>query len=236
MYNFDTQPQALTELNIEISFPELEGKIQTGTKRPDILATAEKTLNRVNNIWDPAIVYRWLPFEQSDPASGLSVIRGNDGPITLDLGYSATFLKKASYALVAVYSAGDRLEQETQKASDNQEFLVAFLLDLIGLLVLEKTGNIVNKVAEQKAAELGWGVSPFLSPGSIHGWELEDQLKLCPLLPLDQIGVRLRDNAVLTPFKSLSCLIGIGPEYQASLVGTTCQVCSKNQDCQMRQP
>lgn len=235
MYNFDPQPQVLTVRNIEISLPELEEKIQTGTKRPDILATAEETLNRVNNIWDPAIVYRWLPFEQSDPASGLSVIRADDGPITLDLGHASTFVKKARYALVAVYSAGDRLEHESRNASDNQEFLVAFLLDLIGLLVLEKTGNRVNKVAEQKAAELGWGVSPFLSPGSVHGWELEDQLKLCPLLPLDQIGVRLSDNAVLTPFKSLSCLIGIGPEYQASLVGTTCQVCSKNQDCQMKQ-
>ena len=235
MLSLDTQAHALTELNIEIGFPELEGKIQTSTKRPDILAIAEKTLSKVNNIWDPAIVYRWTYFEESGTAPGLSVIRSNDGPVTLDLGHSSTFMKKASYALLAVYSVGSRLEEETRKASDNQDFLVAFILDLIGLLVLEKTGNIVKRVAEQKAAELGWGVGPFLSPGSIHGWKLEEQLKLCPLLPLDQIGVRLCGDALLTPFKSLSCLIGIGLEYEASLVGTTCQVCSKNQDCLMRQ-
>lgn len=217
MQNFDIQPQILTSLSIGIDFPELEGKIQTGTKRPDILATAKKTLHRVNSIWDPAIVYRWLPIEQSDTTPGQSLIRCNNGPVTLDLGYSSVFVKKVGYALIAVYTAGGKLEEETQKATDDEEFLVAFLLDLIGLLVLKKIGNIVNKIAE-----LGWGVSPFLSPGSIHGWELEDQLKLCPLLPLNKIGVQLRDDAVLTPFKSLSCLIGIGAEYKSCLVGTTC--------------
>jgi len=107
----------------------------------------------------------------------------------------------------------DRLEQETQKASNSQKFLVAFILALISLLVLEKTGEKVNNIAEQNAAKLGWRVSPFLSPGSVHGWELEAQLKLCPLLPLDQICARILNNTVLTPFKSNSCLIGIGPEY-----------------------
>ncbi len=137
--------------------------------------------------------------------------------------------------MVAVYSAGYEIEKETRKCSENEDFLVSYLLDLISLLVLEKTGDIVKKIAELKAAELGWGVSPFLSPGSIHGWELKEQLKLCSLLPLDEINVRIRDDAVLIPFKSLSCLIGIGAGYRATLVGTTCQVCSKNDVCQMKQ-
>jgi hypothetical protein len=136
---------------------------------------------------------------------------------------------------VAAYSAGSAIEEETQKSSENEELLIAFFLDLIGLLVLEKTGDIVKKIAEQQAADLGWGVSPFLSPGSIHGWELEDQLNLCSLLPLNEIGLQVRNDAVLVPFKSLSCLIGIGAGYKTTYVGTTCQVCSKSDDCQMKQ-
>lgn len=181
MQNIDTQAHILTELNIEVHFEELVKKIQTGTKRPDILAIAEKTLDRVNNIWSPAIVYRWLPFEQSETKPVKSVIRSNNSPVILDLGHSSNFVKEASYVLVAAYSAGYEIEKETRKCSENEELLVSFFLDLIGLLILEKTGEIVKKIAEQKAAELGWGVSPFLSPGSIHGWELEEQLKLCPL-------------------------------------------------------
>ncbi len=235
MPNRDTQVQTLTDLNIEVHFEELAKKIQTGTKNPDLLATAEDTLKGVNNIWNPKIIYRWLPFEQSKTEPGKCVINSNSSPVVLDMGHSAKFIKAARYVLVAAYSMGVEIENESRKSSENKAFLVSFILDLIGLLVLEKTGNIVKKIAELKAAELGWGVSPFLSPGSIHGWELEEQSKLCSLLPLNDINVHIRDDAVLIPFKSLSCLIGIGPEYKTTLVGTTCQVCSKNDVCQIKQ-
>ncbi len=235
MQKIDTQPHTLTELNIEIDFEELAKKIQTGQKRKDILTTAEKTLTKVNNIWNPAIVYRWLHIDPSETQHGKSVIRSDNGPTVLNLGHSSTFIKDASYILVAAYSAGSEIEKEIQKSSEKEELLVSFFLDLIGLLILEKTGDMVNRLAEQKASDFGWGVSPFLSPGSIHGWELEEQLKLCPLLPLDDINLQIRDDAVLVPFKSLSCIIGIGPKYKTTLVGTTCQVCSKKNDCLMKQ-
>jgi len=235
MKKIATQPHTLTELNIEINFKELEKKIQTSQKREGILITAEKTLRRANNIWNPAIVYRWLPIDQSETQHGKSVIRCDNRPTVLNLGHSSIFIKDASYVLVAAYSAGSEIEKAIQKSSEKEELLVSFFLDLIGLLVLEKTGDIVKRIAEQKASELDWGVSPFLSPGSIHGWELEEQLKLCPLLPLNDINVQIRDDSVLVPFKSLSCLIGIGPEYKTTLVGTTCQICSQKNDCPMKQ-
>jgi len=234
MDTINTTPCALIDLNIEVGFEELVKKIRTGTKRPDILATAEQTLHKVNNIWNPGIIYRWLPFEQSETEPGKSIVHSNN-PVILDLGHSARFTREASQVLVAAYSAGKELEEENRKAADKQELLIAFLLDLIGLLVLEKTGEVVNKIVEQKATELGWGVSPFLSPGSVHGWELEDQLKLCSLLPLNKIDITISSDAVLFPFKSVSCLIGIGKGYEATHVGTTCQVCSKNNDCEMKQ-
>ncbi len=235
MQKIDTQPHTLTELNIEIDFEELAKKIQTGQKRKDILTTAEKTLTKVNNIWNPAIVYRWLHIDPSETQHGKSVIRSDNGPTVLNLGHSSTFIKDASYILVAAYSAGSEIEKEIQKSSEKEELLVSFFLDLIGLLILEKTGDMVKRLAEQKASDFGWGVSPFLSPGSIHGWELEEQLKLCPLLPLDDINLQIRDDAVLVPFKSLSCIIGIGSKYKTTLVGTTCQVCSQKNDCLMKQ-
>jgi len=234
MQNLNTQSYTLTDLNIGVSFEELVKKIMPGTNRPDILSIAEKTLRRVDRIWDPGIVYRWLPVEQSQTEATRSIIHSSN-PVILDLGYSSRFVGGASHVLVAVYSAGKELEEEIRKAVDKQELLAAFLLDLIGLLVLEKMGEIINKLVEKKAAELCWGVSPFLSPGSVHGWELGDQLKLCSLLPLNEINVIVSDNAVLSPFKSLSCLIGIGKGYKATRVGSACQVCSKNNDCEMKQ-
>ena len=46
---FDTRPHTLAKLDIQVSIDELCKKIQTDTKRSDILTTAENTLNVVEN-------------------------------------------------------------------------------------------------------------------------------------------------------------------------------------------
>lgn len=228
----DSQPQVLTDLDMYIDFAELVKKIRTGSQRPAILASAEETLNRVAGCWNPAIVYRWLPIGPN--GAGTTTLQGDDCSATFNLGHSSCFIEPASHALVAAYTAGTKIEEENRKATANQDFLASYFIDLIALLVLEKTGDLVKQIAERKAAEMGWKVSPFLSPGSIHGWELEEQQQLCSLLPLSEIGISIRTDGVLTPFKSLACMIGIGADYTSSTVGTTCQVCSKRQSCEMQ--
>lgn len=236
MTDIQTQPQTLTDLGIIIGFDELARKIRTGTKRPDILATASQILNQVANIWNPAIVYRWLRITPARGEVMQTLIHADtDGlSVSLALGHSTCFVDQASHVLVAAYTAGREIEEEAMKATYNQKFLPALILDLIGLLILEKIGEMVKRMAEDAAADRGWKVSPFLSPGSIHGWELEEQLVLCSLLPLQEAGISMRDDGVLTPFKSLSCMIGIGAGYTSATVGTTCQVCSKNRNCVMQ--
>jgi hypothetical protein len=179
-------------------------------------------------------VYRLLDFQHKTGTIG-RLHEQDTGFVDIDFGHSIEFLSAASHVFVSVYTAGDALEQASKAVAQTGDSLAAFFLDLIGLLVLEKAGNQMKHIAEEKAAERGWGVSPFLSPGSVHGWELEGQIPLCTLLPLEQINVRIQENAILFPFKSISCLIGLGPGYAAAKVGTTCQVCSKNQNCPMKQ-
>ncbi len=236
----DPQPVVLSQLSVDVSFQDLVKEIKTSGNRPDMLETAKKTLSRAQNIWKPAAVYCWVEFQQTQTNNlGRIIQKGSGingcGFVDIDFGYSIKFLTPASHALVSVYTAGQALEEESKKASQKGDLLEAFFLDLIGLVVLAKAGNRIKQIAQKKAAELGWGVSPFLSPGSVHGWELEEQINLCSLLPLEKIDVKIRDDAVLSPFKTISCLIGLGPGYDATRVGTTCQVCSKNHDCQMKQ-
>ena len=231
----DPQPVVLSQLSVDVSFQDLVKEIKTSGNRPDMLETAEKTLSRAQNIWKPAAVYCWVEFQQTQTNTLGRIIQKGCGFVDIDFGYSIKFLTHASHALVSVHTAGQALEEESKKASQKGDLLGAFFLDLIGLVVLGKAGDRIKQIAQEKAAELGWGVSPFLSPGSVHGWELEEQINLCSLLPLEKIDVKIRDDAVLSPFKTISCLIGLGPGYDATQVGTTCQVCSKKHDCQMKQ-
>jgi hypothetical protein len=150
------------------------------------------------------------------------------------MGFSGQFLQPAKKVMLGAYTTGSELEKNSALASSEQRYLDAYLYELIGMAVLEKTGEVVNRIVEKRATEMGWKVGPFLSPGSVHGWELSDQTVLCSLLPLSEIDVQCGANGVLHPFNSVSCIIGIGPDYTARTVGATCEVCSNSDRCEMK--
>jgi hypothetical protein len=201
-----------------------------------LLPLAEKVLDSVTGLWRPGAVGTWLDLLWvRDGCAGFGR-NGFDGEFVLNLGSSSRFLESARQALAAVYTAGGELEAAGQAASAGGRLLESYLIDLIGLIVLDKTGLLVREAVEGRAREKGWGAGPFLSPGSVLGWELEDQAILCSTLQLGEIGVTMGPEGILMPFKSLSCLLPIGPGYDRCTVGSTCEVCSRNQDCPMRPP
>ena len=213
---------------------DLSAKIQNSGNATRILDRAAALLSKVNGQWQPAGVYQWFPFECNlDQQRG--VITGPDGrSVALDLGHSLKFLDKACFVMAFVYTIGETIDHLASQSTSSGQMLDAYLIDLIGLTALEKTCNAMTDTAETLAAQMGWGVSPFLSPGSIHGWDLDGQGIFAQLLPIEKIGVELKAGMTLYPLKSIAAMVGIGPAYAQSKVGSTCQVCTNRHTCQMK--
>ena len=230
----DSRPQVLFPIEADVTFHELKRKIRVSGDPSNIFDVAERVLDRSRKMVHPKAVYRWCRFEKTTDDSGRICVDSNH-QVDLDFGYSCRFLAPATHTLVSVFTAGEALEQASMNYSSKGDFLESYLTDLVALAVLEKAEAAVKAVAEDQARQLGWGVGPFLSPGSVHGWELVEQTSLCSVLPLEKIDVSIQKDGVLTPFRSLSCLIGLGPGYEASQVGSTCKVCAKNQDCRIKE-
>lgn len=229
-----SQIQVLDAIKIEVWPEDLAAGIKTGSNREKILEMADALLANVQDIWCPRAVVRWLCVEEvENDMVMLKTLEGGEMG-RLRLGFAGRFMAFAKYGLVGVFTAGDELERQANLASREKRFMDAYIYDLIGLIVLEKTRQRINRVVEEKARQLNWGIGPFLSPGSVHGWELDDQDNLCAFVPMEKIGVKSKGNGILMPFKSLSCLIGIGPKYGAKKVGAPCDVCSKKDQCEMR--
>jgi hypothetical protein len=226
----------ITGLEIDIRFEELAEKIQMSATKPAILNAAETVFNNTGKIWQPAVVYDWFDYEAGEKKGTGTLIPQypGTGAVDINLGHSGRFLSPAFSTLVAVYTAGAELDAAAAQANKSNDFLAAHFLDLLGLLVLEKTEKYVKRLAQEEAVSAGWGVSPFLSPGSVHGWDLEEQAKLAGCLPIKNIRVGISEHGVFSPFKTISCLIGIGPGYKTIEVGSTCRVCSKREDCRMQ--
>jgi hypothetical protein len=223
----------ISGMKLDPSLAEVVAKLGMVKSRPALVEAASKILSEAQGLWRPQILYRWVNVASHENGTTELCFEQSGQSVRLTMGFSSKFLLEASRALIGVYTVGVDLENAATEASRGGRMLDGYLYDIVALAVLDQLKKSVNIIAEKYCQKHGWGVSPFLSPGSVHGWELEDQGTLCSLLPLETIDVTLQDNTILLPFKSVSFLIGTGQGYQVTEVGTTCEVCSKRNNCEM---
>lgn len=213
---------------------------------PSLLSSAQRAIDSSQQLVEPAAVYDEflvlgiegeelvlgaVPPETSSPASA-PPSTGEIG--RLRVGPKMHLLHPAERVVVSVDTIGPALEKRVEELQASGEVLDAYMLDSIGVVALGAVGEALRELAEQRAAELSWGVSAALSPGSLVGWSIKGQRDLCALLPLDAIRVRLNDHCVLEPHKSASMLVGLGPEYESTRVGSVCHYCSLADSCWRR--
>ena len=222
----------LRDIPITITAEEILATQSRRPPRPEMIRDAEAAIALGATLWQPAALYDWFDVRGVD---GEHVTLATDGGETsLHLGPKADLLAPAQRVLVSVLTIGPALEQRVHELQAGRDALAGYLLDSAGVVALGAVGEAVRCLAEEAAAELGWGVSPSLSPGSLVGWPLTGQRELCALLPLDDIGVRLNSHYVLEPHKSVSAVIGLGPGYESGHVGSVCKFCALQDTCWRR--
>jgi hypothetical protein len=203
--------------------------------RPALTAAAEQAVVRAEALAVPMAVRG--EFAVSGVSGGQVMLAAGSDPdrpvACLHVGSKADLLAPARQVVIAVYTIGPALEGEVRRLN-TQDALLAYLLDSAGVLALAAVGEALRAQIEQQAAGQGWGVSPALGPGSLAGWHLAGQRELCALLPLEQIGVRLNEMCVLEPHKSVSMLVGLGPDYPSAHVGSVCVYCNLAAHCWRR--
>jgi len=205
-----------------------------GRKRtsPGLLRDAEAAIDMGRGLWQPVAYYDW--FEVLGVDGEAVRLAANGAEAVLEVGPKADLLAPARRLLVAVGTIGPALERRVAELQAEGEVLTSYLLDSAGVVALGAVGEALRCLAEETAAEQGWGVGAALSPGSLVGWPLQGQRALCGLLALDQIGVRLNKYCVLEPHKSVSVTIGLGPGYEGKHVGSVCKFCALQDTCWRR--
>ena len=211
----------------EVLLAQYLGRRTTFT--PAVIESAEQAIARGKGLWAPAAVTN--EFDVLGTKGRELVLVGGS---RLHIGPKIDLLEPAERVLVSVDTIGPALEKEVERLNARGEILDAYMLDSVGVVALGSVGDALRAMAERRAAELGWGVGAALSPGSLVGWPLRGQRELCALLPLETIGVRLSAHYVLEPHKSASMLIGLGPNYPSTRVGSVCRFCSLAETCWRR--
>jgi len=211
----------LQDVTITLTAEELLAAQGRNEHQPGLVSAAKEAIALGRTLFAPAAIYDELEVRG---VAGERVELAVDGA-GLAVGPKADLLAPAKWLLVTVYTIGPALEARVSELYRAGEPLLSYMLDCVGVMALGMVGEGLRRLAEERAAGRGWGVSPALSPGGLVGW---------PVQGLADIGVRLNEYCVLEPHKSVSMVIGLGPGYESHEVGSVCHICALRDTCWRR--
>jgi hypothetical protein len=139
----------------------------------------------------------------------------------------ADHLSGSQRVIAVICTIGAKLEEAVSHLL-GEDPLLALALDGLGNAAVENLSQqICAKIAKQVLEE-GLQASTPLSPGSLE-WPVEvGQPEIFTLLDPSKAGIRLTSGGMMLPKKSMSFIVGIGPEMSQTGM---CDVCSLKATC-----
>jgi hypothetical protein len=194
--------------------------------RPPIVSAAQEVVAEAQALSVPAALYAILLVQ--DFRRQTVVLEGGavfEGPLV------ARALAGATKVAVAACTIGPALEERVAALTASGDLLRAMALDGAGIAAVGMVSQVVGERMCDEALVCGLRTGMRASPGQ-EGWPIEQQRTLFDLLPAEQVGVRLTESCLMLPRKSVSFVVGLGPEMRAGAV--PCDFCSKRERCNWR--
>ena len=193
--------------------------------RSALITSAQEVIDEASDLLDLGAVYDVLSVKDFHHKT----IELEDGA-TFEGPLPARALAGSEKVALAVCTIGPALE-ERMKQLFAEDPMRAMALDGAGVAALRKVSDAVIADVRQMAEEYTWGSGMRAQPGQ-EGWPIQQQKVLFQHLPAEQIGVRLTDSYLMIPQKSVSFVIGMGPDMRPDAVA--CDFCSKRNRCPWR--
>jgi hypothetical protein len=130
-------------------------------------------------------------------------------------------LRSASTVAFFVCTIGKQFEEWSKHEIDSGDLLKGYIIDHIASEVVERIADQMELRLDEIIIKRGWERTNRYSPGYCD-WSVSEQHKLFSYFPLNPCGVTLTESALMIPIKSVSGVIGLGPnairrDYECSL-------------------
>jgi hypothetical protein len=206
---------------------------EMGYATGDVPEEAAAPLNRALAASLPLIVPQtmWLPLpcEVDARADTLRV----DGTTFAVGRIVRAHLKSIRAVALFVATIGTSLEQKARAIMKSGDMLEGYMMDAVGSAAAEACTDQAEAAIRAEAEAAGWKITNRLSPGYCE-WPTQDQGKLFDLLPGHPCDICLTDSCLMTPIKSVSGVIGLGPD--ARYLDYMCSVCTLTTCYKRRMP
>jgi hypothetical protein len=142
----------------------------------------------------------------------------------------ARHLAGAEQVVLALTTIGSELEDHASSRMEKNP-LLGMALDGLGNAAVELLGEQVCMRIGKQAEASGLTASTPLSPGE-PDWPVETgQPQIFSLLDPFLVGITLTSGGMMIPKKSISFVVGIGPDMSRD---DFCELCSFNERCRYR--
>jgi hypothetical protein len=198
--------------------------------RPEIKNLILELLASVNkaHLLEPAAAYECYAVSgMNDSQISLEGDKAIHGPLI------PAIFPEAKELAVAVITIGSKLEKEVTNYSKSGEALRGMILDGIGSAAVDMLAPEVLRLIAAEVLPRGYEISSPVNPG-MPGFPLTEQWNLLELVNTREIGVSLTSSGILVPRKSVSMVIGIGPNMTRWTQAEVCARCSLRETCHYR--
>lgn len=183
-------------------------------------ANAENAIRDIHRYADTQAVYKILPIQT---LNGTVILKNG---ISFRSDKLAKVLKSCKQVVIFLVTLGQEVDRLIKQNIIRRPHY-AYVLDMAASLATEASveyiqGTIKQNLNDDQCTTLRY------SPGYCD-WPIEEQKKLFDLLPADSVNVALSENCFMTPRKSISGIIGIGPKRRIQKIKNICWTCSKRE-------
>jgi hypothetical protein len=206
-----------------------EGFRERSKVRPEIRSLIRELLVKKAHLVEPAVAYEIYPITGMSP--GQLSLKGN---LVLHSSLFPSLLPEAKELATVVTTIGPRLEEQVKDYTNQGEPLRGLLLDGIGSAAVDSLAQEACKLVAGEASSHGYKVSRPFSPGMPCGLPITEQRQLLEMVPAGEIGVSLTPAGVMVPRKSVSMVIGIGPQMKPWTRAEVCASCNFRKTCPYR--
>lgn len=183
-----------------------------------MLALFDAALAEGRRLMAPRAAVRWAPVRRQ---VGDTI---EAEALTLTIPEIGRHWGRIEHVGVAICTIGSPLERRVSELWERRELPLAVMLDSVGSGAVESLAEYVNDQLCQDGVPRGLRVTNRVSPG-YGAWDVSDQRRLFAFCPADRIGVTLNSACFMSPTKSISFVVGAGPEARVDHYFSQCARC-----------
>ena len=151
-------------------------------------------------------------------------------------GPVVSIIKGAHELICAVITIGQELECLVKKYMKDSEMFKGIILDGLSSWAVDLLRKeFVKWIKMEMHTKNGWKTSAMVSCGE-NSWSVKEQRIIFDLLKkeTEEIGVKLKDSMMMLPLKSISLIIGTGPDPLGREEPLNCSICEMRDRCRYR--